>query len=195
FQRHDSPAPDSFSKCPVVPRLTGGGAILHDQEVTYSCAMPGNHSVRADPTRLYEIIHLSIIRLLGELNVQCSMRGEIPCQSESERMDQPFLCFLRQDPRDIVMDGHKITGSAQRRRRGSILQHGSILLQASKLTPEIPGITNLRPNFNEAEFCRRLPDCLGAAVASTWILKELTPQDDQLNLSLPPQVGAENQYI
>ena len=49
-----------------------------------------------------------------------------------------FLCFGRGDSRDIVLHGHKIVGSAQRRRRGAVLQHGSLLLRRSEHAPSFP---------------------------------------------------------
>lgn len=64
----------------------------------------------------------------------------------------PFLCFLRRSPGDILVrsaDGSietKIVGSAQRRERGAVLQHGSILFAQSPLTPELPGLQELTAN-------------------------------------------------
>jgi len=64
----------------------------------------------------------------------------------------PFLCFLRRSPGDILVrsaDGSietKIVGSAQRRGRGAVLQHGSILFAQSPFTPELPGLRELNGN-------------------------------------------------
>src|SRR5262249_39204661 len=57
-----------------------------------------------------------------------------------------FLCFGRGDLRDVVLKGHKIVGSAQRRRRGGILQHGSVLLRRSDHAPQFPGLLDLAPS-------------------------------------------------
>src|SRR4029079_17986228 len=60
-----------------------------------------------------------------------------------EKRPQPFLCFLRRAPGDVLSGSTKICGSAQRRRRGAILQHGSLILARSPAAPELPGILEL----------------------------------------------------
>jgi len=53
------------------------------------------------------------------------------------------LCFQRLTAGDLVCRSHKIGGSAQRKHRRALLQHGSILLRQSSWTPELPGIFEL----------------------------------------------------
>jgi len=138
FQKLDDPAvTDRFQALPRVRRLSGGGAILHDRELTYSLAVPASHPLAADPTGLYSVVHERIIAVLAELGIAARMRGEAFSGPE------PFLCFGRGDPRDIVLGPHKILGSAQRRRRGAILQHGALLLERSPDAPEFPGLADL----------------------------------------------------
>ncbi|MFM7921606.1 MAG: hypothetical protein ACKPJJ_15405, partial [Planctomycetaceae bacterium] len=93
---------------------------------------------------------------------------------------EPFLCFLRGDPNDVVhVSGVKIIGSAPRRRRGVILQHGSILLQASALACDLPGIQDLAPDFLLSEFTQRLPETVAAAVADSWTFRDATASELQ----------------
>jgi lipoate-protein ligase A len=53
---------------------------------------------------------------------------------------EPFLCFQRRARGDVLCGEHKLMGSAQRRRRGAMLQHGSLLLGKSACAPELPGV-------------------------------------------------------
>ncbi len=129
--------PERFKALATVKRLSGGGAILHDQELTYSLALPKFHRLTATPSRIYNEVHQCIIHILNEHGIEAHMRGD------SEFDDKSFLCFLREDERDIVIGNHKIVGSAQRRRQGAVLQHGSLLLRQSLHTPEFPGILEL----------------------------------------------------
>jgi lipoate-protein ligase A len=55
----------------------------------------------------------------------------------------PYLCFQHQTPGDLVIAGHKVMGSAQRRPHGALMQHGSILLKTSAMAPMLPGVTEL----------------------------------------------------
>lgn len=170
FQDMSVRIPDAIQNCPRVKRLTGGGAILHDQELTYSIAIPACHSIRHQPLFLYDAIHNAIIATLSRHGISSSLRRDsVKFQSQSPkvvaRSEEPFLCFLRQDDRDIVIDRHKVVGSAQRRRKGSILQHGSILLKASQLVPEVLGLNDLAPQLNLDVLPEQLASAIGEAVA------------------------------
>jgi len=153
--------------CPAVRRLTGGGAILHDAELTYSFAVPGGHhlaipgtipggtdslSARAASTLaekppvppgrdlLYQAVHAGLIAALAEYRIAAAFCGE---PGRRPPQEEPFLCFQRRTPGDVLLGGSKIAGSAQRRRRGAVLQHGSLLLRRSPAAPELPGLEEL----------------------------------------------------
>ncbi|MCA9080049.1 MAG: hypothetical protein KDA58_05790 [Planctomycetaceae bacterium] len=138
FQDVDDPVVQQrFQGLPRVKRLSGGGAILHDRELTYSCVLPKSHPASQSPGKIYDLMHAGLINVLMEFGVTCRMRGAPLTGPE------PFLCFGRGDPRDVVVGNHKIIGSAQRRRAGAVLQHGSILLAKSPFAPEFPGVAEL----------------------------------------------------
>lgn len=126
---------------PKVRRLTGGGAILHHHEWTYAIALPARHSLVKRPEELYDVVHLAIVECLRTCGYSATLRGKTRQQSP-----EPMLCFSRCDSHDVILAGNKILGSAQRRRKGAILQHGSLLLHSSPRTPEHPGIENLVPD-------------------------------------------------
>ncbi len=112
---------------PVVRRTTGGGAILHDREWTYSLTLPIGHSLvnHGGAQRLYEIVHEALVETLLLLNVKTSRCGFSDGSSANKG---PFFCFDRRHEQDVVISGMKLAGSAQRRTRFAILQHGSIVL-------------------------------------------------------------------
>lgn len=166
FQKPDDDIDSRLVNCPRVRRITGGGAILHDDELTYSCVLPSVHPRRAMPTSVYPVVHAAIIRLMFRCGAEAAMRKDLPTAPAARASTEPFLCFLRSDPHDVVLQGHKVLGSAQRRRRGTILQHGSILLRASLLTPEIPGIFDLCPEFDFHLFERELPGVIASALVT-----------------------------
>ena len=146
FQSHADRAQHTTScGCPIVRRASGGGAIIHDRELTYSLALPLAADGRMAATELYTICHQTLIRALAEYGILSELyRPAAECiATEAVRETQPFLCFQRRTCTDIVLSGAKIVGSAQRRRRGAVLQHGSVLLARSAAAPELPGIQDL----------------------------------------------------
>lgn len=111
----------------VVRRLTGGGAILHDREVTYSLTLPIHHILVAhDPKGLYDIVHKAVARCLASLGVEVTNCGKT---DDSTPARGPFFCFERRHAYDLLLGQDKIAGSAQRRTRQAILQHGSIVYE------------------------------------------------------------------
>ena len=139
FQKPESTElPTACQELALVRRLTGGGALVHHHELTYGLTIPKGHPVTADPTQLYVIVHQALISALSQQQIEVGFRE----QAQPER-DDAMLCFLRGDPRDVLCGEHKVIGSAQRRRKGAILQHGSLLLRRSVYAPELPGVEEL----------------------------------------------------
>ncbi|MBN2217234.1 MAG: lipoate--protein ligase family protein [Pirellulales bacterium] len=129
------------AECPIVRRASGGGAIVHDIELTYSLIVPAAQPLARQAPRLYATVHQTLIEALAQLGVNgASLYGHDGGDAGGQL---PFLCFERRSPGDVVYGGAKIAGSAQRRRRGAVLQHGSILLGRSAAAPELPGIAQL----------------------------------------------------
>ena len=131
-----------WNDVPIVRRPSGGGALWHDHELTYMVVMPRSQSLAVRPSALYRAIHAAIVDLLRTDEIAAARRGE-ERPGEGAR---PFLCFLDRDPEDVLLGGAKIVGSAQRRRPGAVLQHGSFLLRGSDATPELPGLSDLAPS-------------------------------------------------
>lgn len=163
FQQYDPESvSDLWKDLPTVRRLSGGGAILHHHELTYSFALPATYPLSQSPPELYRIIHQSLIDVLSRHQLDVEFRG-ISFTAETE----PFLCFGRGDERDLVYHGHKILGSAQRRRRGAIVQHGSLLLLTSEYAPQYPGLLNQveQTNLHETSFLAQLTEEFSQAIA------------------------------
>lgn len=120
----------------VVRRMTGGGAILHDQEITYCLvvhdALP---AARGAPAELYRLVHRRFQAALHELGVSTELAPEsFPLPTPRSG---PFFCFERPGRTDLLLHARKLLGSAQRRIPGRVLQHGSLLL--GRRFPSHPG--------------------------------------------------------
>ena len=126
----------------MVRRASGGGAILHDVELTYSFAVPASHPLALGRLRFYAAVHQALIEALTDWDIESHIFAPEPAEKESDRQ-QPFLCFQRRSPGDVLIGETKVAGSAQRRCRGAVLQHGSVLLGRSAAAPELPGLRDL----------------------------------------------------
>ncbi len=118
-----------------VRRPTGGRAILHDQEVTYSIVVrQDDERVAGDVMESYRRISLGLVEALRILGVQADMAAPHSPQAQSKA--KPAACFAAPSQHEITVGGRKIIGSAQRRQGNVILQHGSLLLglDVEKLT-------------------------------------------------------------
>ena len=141
FQRlADRTSHEASRQCPLVRRASGGGAILHDRELTYSLVVPADHRLAAGAEALVRAVHTSWVEAVASLRIRASL---YETHRANSRRDQPFLCFQRRASGDIVIDRQKIVGSAQRRRRGAVLQHGSCLLETSSAAPEALGLADV----------------------------------------------------
>ncbi len=79
---------------------------------------------------------------------------------------EPFLCFRRQADGDVLFGNDKVAGSAQRRRRGAVLQHGSVLLGRCQAAPELPGIAELAGiDLDATQLARAWVERITAALA------------------------------
>ena len=86
--------------CPVVRRSSGGGAIVHDREVTYSVALPGEHPLVLGRMRLYQAVHETLIEVLAGAGIRAELYRREPQEGAVRR---PFLCFQRRAAGDVVV--------------------------------------------------------------------------------------------
>jgi lipoate-protein ligase A len=128
FQRHADyeSLPVPVAGLSVVRRLTGGGAILHDLELTYSLVLPAGHPLLSDgPNELYVLAHDAVIAALESFGVTAARCGRT---DDSTPTRGPFFCFERRHSYDVLIGQEKVAGSAQRRTHDALLQHGSVIL-------------------------------------------------------------------
>jgi lipoate-protein ligase A len=178
FQRHAQYRDDPrWQSVAVVRRLTGGGAIWHHHEVTYALVVPAGFPQARPNTALYWAVHAAIAETLASAGLLAHRRGDAaPHVTTGD--ERPFLCFADRDSEDLIVQGFKVDGSAQRRSRGAILQHGSLLLAWSPRVPELPGLRELAGAPAGPEFWSgRL---VGPIVAALGLNTEAATVSDEL---------------
>jgi len=130
FQRFDD-VPETRDAPAVVRRLTGGGAIEHANELTFSITCSLDHDLyRGEVRRSYERVHALLAEALARHGVEAGERGTAQLASDD---GSSAMCFHRSTAIDLAWGGRKGVGSAQRRTGGRVLHHGSIKLAPSAL--------------------------------------------------------------
>ena len=142
-----------------VRRLTGGRALLHDNEITYCCVVSANSIPDGSSViSSYKYISSILIRFFLSLGIELTYGSD---KSFSAKHD---YCMLLSTNADLCYKNKKIIGSAQYRKNGYILQHGSILYDCDKellknlFKEEITGITTVKeilPSFDKTTFLNK----------------------------------------
>jgi lipoyl(octanoyl) transferase len=116
---------------PFVRRYTGGGLVDHAHDVTYSIAAPRHSTLgQLSTAESYALIHQGIAAALTAIGLSVVIT---PCCVESEEPG----CFAKPVKYDLLLNGQKVAGAAQRRTRQRFLQQGSILLPDATLNQAV----------------------------------------------------------
>ena len=120
---------------PFVRRPTGGETLVHHHELTYALALPRSWlGGERWSVRMHDIIRDA----LASFGIDARLfEAAAPAEPHGP------LCFRHFTPGDLMIGTAKVVGSAQRKHRGALLQHGGILVARSPHSPELPGIREL----------------------------------------------------
>ncbi len=158
------------ASCPLVRRASGGGAILHDRELTYALVLPADLSAMRGAAALYRTVHSVLRDVLATFGIQVQLR-----ETSDDRFEQRFLCFQRRAEGDVMCKAVKVGGSAQRRHARAVVQHGSVLLRQSEFAPELPGLAELSGvGISASELASAWTPPLAARLALSPVVGELT---------------------
>lgn len=109
-----------------IRRPTGGRAVLHKGDLTYSCVFPKSvHLMGGTVRESYELISRCLIKGLRIAGINCDTQDSLGEFLESKR-ETKLPCFLAPNRDEIMYNGKKLVGSAQKRTARAVLQHGSI---------------------------------------------------------------------
>ena len=182
FQRWDD-VPATARAGAVVRRITGGGAIHHVNELTFSLSAATDDPLYACPLgESYTRVHEAIAAALGELGVEAHVRGKgVLLDSEREGTG---MCFHKSSCEDLVWGRRKGVGSAQRRKAGRVLHHGSIKLGSSPLEGEIATVAEVAGRVDPAQVAERVRAAFAARLGMQFEIGVPTPEERQAALEL-----------
>ncbi len=162
---------------PYVRRPSGGATLVHHHEVTYALALPpGLPWQESLGGQVWlERMHDILATALADLAVTAR-----PHVSSPEDQFPGFLCFRHFAAGDLRIGAAKIVGSAQRRHRGALLQHGALLLAQSPFTPQLPGILELAERrLAVDEVCPAIRKAFQIATGWELFEQDFTPEERQ----------------
>ncbi len=131
-------ADTNLATLPFVRRPSGGATLVHHHEVTYALALPPGSPWQGGESWLVRM-HRIISAALAELG----LAGKVTLGGATPIKHGDVLCFQQYTQGDVLCGGNKVVGSAQRKHRQALMQHGSILLAQSEHTPALAGIREL----------------------------------------------------
>lgn len=159
----------------LVRRMTGGGAIHHVNELTFSITLPAGHPLYRGPVaQSYVRVHSAIVAALASVGVRARLREAEPADSDREGTG---MCFHASTPLDLVWNGRKGVGSAQRRRAQAILHHGSIKLAPSELETGVATVEDGGIGLDAPEFAPHLCAAFSRELEIELRPGELAPGD------------------
>jgi len=160
----------------VVRRPTGGRALLHYREVTYSVTAP----CAADSGLAAEYGRINL--LLGSALEALGVRVAVAAPASRSAPPSATPCFAEPARGELTFDGRKLVGSAQWRHDGALLQHGSILVDDDQAS--IPALMREPPPVALAGRPATLRDALGRAPVLNEVAEALF---DAVRANLDPR--------
>jgi lipoate-protein ligase A len=110
---------------PFIRRITGGGVVFHGCDITFSIVFPrGLAPDTSNPLSSYRFINGIFLKAFGKLGLSASLLSG----GGEKSADARNVCFVEPTTYDVLYNGRKLVGNAQRRRKEWVLNHGSMLL-------------------------------------------------------------------
>ena len=155
---------------PFVRRITGGGIVLHGNELTYSLVCSkADLNIPARVLSSYKIVSSFLIAFYRTLGIKAAFACDVV---KDEVLSAPSaICFAAKEKYDIVLGGRKIGGSAQKRTRGVMFQHGSIPFNFDK--GRASSFSRVKPPRGGEGDAVSLEDALGRGVSAPEMSKAL----------------------
>jgi|WetSurMetagenome_2_1015567.scaffolds.fasta_scaffold96150_2 lipoyl(octanoyl) transferase len=148
-----------------IRRPTGGRAVLHEEDITYSCIFPNSMpSMGKSVIETYAIISKCLTAGLEKARIRCNSHDSFDDLRDTMR-EVKLPCFLAPNRKEIMVNGRKLVGSAQKRIDLGVLQHGSIpFTDAYRRLPDYLQLSNEQRDIQK-----------GLLASKSICLKEIDP--------------------
>lgn len=195
-----------WEKIDIARRITGGKAVFHFNEITYAIAAGEDEKIfPADIMGTYKIISQCLARGLNDIGIRSALATD---GRRGIKKELNPCCFSSPSRHELLVNGRKICGSAQVRKRGGFLQHGLLLMSfnpestAAFLMPEgEPGrmeelkysVTSVQEelgfSIDEREICSSIQKGFMDELGIDLQEDGLTPSEEKLKEQLIKKYG------
>ena len=130
-------------------RITGGGVLFHGHDISYSLIIPASYIEDKGVKETYELICLFILNFYASFGLKANFAKDV----EEIVLSKDAFCQVGFEAYDIIINGQKIGGNAQKRSKNVIFQHGSIPLKTIKKDKQHGSSLedfSININFNDA---------------------------------------------
>jgi lipoate-protein ligase A len=183
----------------IIRRLTGGRAVLHEQELTYSLVVREDEPyVPSTVTESYRFFSRAIIAGLAKMGIAAEMKSP-ETHKGKPRTNASAACFDAPSHYEVTVAGRKLVGSAQVRRAGVLMQHGSILLslQPERMAAVLQSARTDRDEMLAQELSEKaigLDEVLGRPIAPVIVADAIRAGfEDQCDLHFKAAVWTESE--
>lgn len=169
----------------IVRRLTGGGAIHHGEELTFSLALAAELLPASIPES-YALVHAAVQRALTAVGATAESH---PGGHQPSARPQHRWCFAEPGMGDLMVRGAKLLGSAQRRIRTPqlrVLHHGSLVARQPEFTPFVAALADQVPwsNDRQQELAAAMVEELAQALGLSAEVAEMSVEERAMAESL-----------
>lgn len=130
-------------------RITGGGVLFHGHDISYSLIIPATYIQNKGVKETYELICSFILTFYASFGLKANFAKDV----KEIALSKSQFCQVGFEAYDIIINGQKIGGNAQKRAKNVIFQHGSIPLTTVKKDERYGASLkdfSININFNEA---------------------------------------------
>ncbi len=185
------------SEIDIVRRITGGRAVYHNGDITYSVIASNDVFPDGSVVGTYRIISSYFAKGFNMCGVD--VRGVPPSHKDKSRSE---LCFASSSMYEFLLKGEKIMGSAQYRLKDAFIQQGTILVYRPTIplnkvmntdVEELPNVELLEGvKINRDKFCNYVKDVFSDGLKNSFIEKELSNDEkEEVNYLVKHKYGNE----
>lgn len=158
-------------------RITGGGVLFHGHDISYSLIVPTSLIENRNVKETYELICTFLLKFYGSLGLKASFAKDV----KDIVLSKSAFCQVGFEAYDIIINGKKIGGNAQKRSKNVIFQHGSIPIKRVKNDEKYGNnLKDFSINLDFDEAIIKLKEAFEKTFKAEFIESKLTENEEKI---------------